>query len=929
MPLPSAEIMGQPEVAAAVARAPLQPRTFADDEALLGSVLEQVIWTTEGEPALTVHQAAVTLARRLRHGQADAADELAALVGELSLERMQVLIRSLTRWCQLMNLAEDNERIRRLRARELEEAPAPRRGSVRDAVTRLTEDGVDAGALAALLGRAELQLVMTAHPTEARRRATVAKQARIFGELRALDERRRTTEDLALARERLAATVQELWATDEVRAVATTVDDEVRAGLVYFTSTLAEVVPALYRELEGAVAEAFPAHTLVVPPLLTFGSWIGGDRDGNANVTATVTAATLDAKRTACLRFLQERAGLISTRMSLSRRLTGEPKELAPLLADGALRFPSLARELSDRGPEAPYRRAFALIARRLRATRRHEPEAYAGPQELLADLRAADSALRRQGNMFVADGELRDLIRQVEVFGFHFSRLDVREHAERLRSALDEILASLGVHDGYALLQEEDRIALLSREITARRPLLPGDISGFSEPTQEVVRTFRMLHEVLTGEHRDAVQSYVVSGTSGPSDLLEVLLLMKESGLARAGGEDAMLRIVPLFEAGDTLAAAADTMRTLIDLPVYRTALRAVGDEQEIMVGYSDSNKDVGYVAAGWLTYRAQIQLAALMRERGLAWAFFHGRGGAVGRGGGPSNVAILAQPPGTVAGRLKITEQGEVLSAKYSSTEIAHRELELTANAVLLGAHGAPATVEPDRLATYEHALEEMARRSAAAYRDLVYGDPAFASFFHAITPVQEISRLQLGSRPAKRRSGDRIEDLRAIPWVFSWTQSRIMLPAWFGLGTALALAREKGGIELLQDMSRDWPFFSALLSNAAMACAKADMDIARRYAQLCEDAEVRERIWPAVEAEFERTVSELMRVMGEARLLDGEPMLQAAIARRNPFVDPLSFIQLELLRRQRAGQTGEELARASFLAINGIAGGLRNTG
>jgi len=920
MAITSEEIAGAP--------APDSSRAFADDEALLGSVLREIIRATEGDAALELHERSVNFSRRLRDGDLGAADELAELVAGLSLQDLQLLIRSLTSWCQLMNLAEDSERIRRLRTRELHDAPAPRRGSLHGAVQLLAGSGVNADELSALLTRAEIQLVMTAHPTEARRRATVAKQARIFAELRVLDERRLTAGDRFMARQRLASTVQELWATDEVRSIPTTVEDEVRAGLVYFTSTLADIVPTIYRELECAVAEAFPGHEIPVPALLTFGSWIGGDRDGNPNVTPAVTAQTLDAKRTTCLRFLQDRANLLATRVSLSSRLSGEPDELAAVLADGDRRFPSVARGLHERNSESPYRRVFGLMARRLRATRRGERGGYAGPAELLEDLHATDRALRRTGNVFVADGELHDFIRQVQVFGFHFSRLDIREHADRHRSALDEILAALGVQQDYAGISEDERMAVLVRAIADRRPVIPNDISGFSDATQEVVHTFRVLAQLLTGTHAGAVQSYIVSGTAGPSDLLEVLLLMKESGLCRAGGDGAMLRVVPLFEAGETLAHAAETMRTLLCEPVYREALRAVGDEQEIMVGYSDSNKDVGYVGAGWAVYRAQLQLADLMRENGLAWAFFHGRGGAVGRGGGPSNVAILAQPMGTVDGRLKVTEQGEVLSAKYSSTEIAHRELELTASAVLASTRLSRSILEPARLATYEEVLEEMARCSTVAYQALVYGDPTFSAFFHAATPVEEISRLQLGSRPAKRRSGQRIEDLRAIPWVFSWTQARIMLPAWFGLGSALEAVREQFGIARLRAMDADWPFFAAMLSNAEMACSKADMEIARRYAALG-DQDARDRIWPVIEQEYERTCRELVLVTGGEQLLDREPILQRSIERRNPYVDPLSFIQLELLRRLRSGESGEDLGRASFLAINGIAGGLRNTG
>ena len=471
--------------------------------------------------------------------------------------------------------------------------------------------------------------------------------------------------------------------------------------------------------------------------------------------------------------------------------------------------------------------------------------------------------------------------------------------------------------------------MAVLEREIADRRPLIPGDISGFSASTREVVETFRTMRALLDGAHAGALNAYIVSNTCGPADLLEILLLMKEVGLARAGGSGAVLRIVPLFESGDTLAAAADTMRTLLETPVYRAAVDAVG-EQEIMVGYSDSNKDVGYVASGWGIYRAQIEVASVMREHGVTWQFFHGRGGAVGRGGGPSNVAILAQPPGTVAGRLKVTEQGEMLSAKFSVTEIAHRELELTTSAVLQTTLNRE--VAAPGVARFEAIVAEMAECSTEVYRGLVYGDPDFADYFHATTPVREIQRLQLGSRPSRRRESARIEDYRAIPWVFSWTQTRAVLPAWYGLGTALEAAREHHGGEVLREMERDWPFFSALISNAEMACAKADLDIARRYSELYDDEDARERIWSAISDELERTVRELQRVRGEEHPLDREPVLQRTIARRNPFIDPLSFVQLELLRRLRApgaDPDDPELVRASLLTINGIAGGLRNTG
>ena len=913
----------------AVATAEFAPRTYADDEALLGGVLDEVICAVEGPEALDLHRAAIDLGERSRSGDAAAADQLAQLVAGLDLAQIVLLIRMLTRWFQLMNLAEDLDRVRRIR--RLDAQPGPRRGSLHAAVAQLAADGTSAEELHATLAQAEVRLVLTAHPTEARRYTTVSKLGRIFALLRELDERRPGHGQQDQIRRQIAAAVQEMWGSDELRAVTTTVLDEVRAGLIYFSSTLADVVPDVYRDLEATIRETFPDSDVPVPPLLSFGSWIGGDRDGNPNVTPQMTAAALELMKTACLSHHEAAIRALGSRITFSARVAGEPEPLRGLLEGLEQRFPDVAALARERSPEEPYRRLFKLLAARLRATRKGWDGGYGRPGELLVDLRVAEQALREQNASFVAEDALRDVIRQVEVFGFHFALLDVRENSHVHRAALDEILAVLGVQDGYAALPEVDRRALLAREIADRRPLIPQDISGFSAATREVVQTFRTLYELLHGDHPGTIDSYVISNTTCPSDLLEVLLFMKEVGLARAGGRDAQLRIVPLFESGETLARSGETIRALLETPVYRAALDAAG-EQEVMVGYSDSNKDVGYTASGWHVYRAQLEMAAVMREHGVTWQFFHGRGGAVGRGGGPSYTAVRAQPSGTVAGRLKVTEQGEMLSAKFSLREIAHRELELTTSAALVTTLDRSASQQPERQERFEAVVAEMAEVSTAAYRELVYGDPDFADFFHAATPVREVSRLQLGSRPARRKATARIEDFRAIPWVFSWTQSRAVLPAWFGLGTALEHAREHHGVALLREMESEWPYFAALISNAEMACVKADLDIARRYAELCVSDEIRHRIWGAIEAEFGRTVREIGAVRDEEQLLDREPILQRALARRNPFIDPLSFVQLELLRRLRApgGDPDDpELVRASLLAINGIAGGLRNTG
>jgi phosphoenolpyruvate carboxylase len=909
-------------------------RDFAADEALLTDVLREVIVMGGGADALRLLDDAVALGQEARLGDERAAERLAELVAGLTLDETEVLVRSLTRWFQLVNLAEDNERVRRLRARDAADPERPRAGSLRHVVSALRDAGTSEDELAEVLNDAELRLVMTAHPTEARRRTTIDKLARVFGVLRELDERSHAP--AADARRRLLATVQELWGSDDLRAAELTVADEVRGGLIHFSSTLADAIPRIYRDLEEAVAEFYPETTdrpPVVPPLLSFGSWIGGDRDGNPFVTPETTVSALELMREQCLRLMESRLEQLAGRLSLSERLTGAAPGLEPILAAGSERFPELAQRLAGLNLEEPYRRALTFMRERIRATQSRDAGGYAEPQELLSDLRRVEASLCQGQGALTAGSDLRDFIRQVEVFGFHFAQLDIREHALVHRRALAEVYRALGVCEDYEGLPEDARLTLLQAQIADRRPLIPTDIDRFSEATQETILTFRTLRATLAEANRGAIQTYIISGSEGPADILEVLLLMKEASLCRAGGDMAQLRVVPLFEAGATLEAAPETMERVLSMPVYREALRAVGDEQEIMIGYSDSNKDVGYLASAWAAYTAQVRLAEVLTRHGVSWCFFHGRGGAVGRGGGPTNGAILSLPPGTVRGRLKMTEQGEVLTAKYAVPEIAHRELELAASATLATGRAQPHQ-ESERFAGL---LAEMAEDSAAVYRSIVHDNADFVAFFEAVTPVHEISRLRLGSRPAKRSQAGGIEDLRAIPWVFSWTQSRIVLPAWLGLGTALRDARERHGLELLRRMAAEWPFFTSVLSNAEMGCAKADLGIARRYVELWDDAAARERIWTPLEAELQRTIEELVLIGGGERLLDAEPVLQASIDRRNPFVDPLSFVQVELMRRARgrvgsapvSAEAPEQLGRVSLLTINGIASGLRNTG
>ncbi|MEO8969948.1 MAG: phosphoenolpyruvate carboxylase, partial [Solirubrobacteraceae bacterium] len=546
-----------------------------------------MITLAEGPEAVGLLDRAVALGRAARLGDDDAADALAVLVSELSLERAEVLVRALTRWFQLVNLAEDNERVRRLRAADGSAAATaradgravePRSGSIREAVAALADTGMQTRELEDVLARAELRLVMTAHPTEARRRTTIDKLARVFAILRELDEV--TTADEAGARRRLLATIQELWTSDDLRAISHTVLDEVRGALIHFASTLADTVPQIYRDLEDAIAEPFGDTISTVPPLLSFGSWIGGDRDGNPFVTPQATLQALELMREQCLRLLEASVERLAGRLSLSERLAGHAAGLAPILNSGERDFPELAGQLGTLNPEEPYRRALTFVRERIRATQHRTRGGYAEPAELLGDLRRVEACLLEGPGVLTAAGDLHDVIRQVEVFGFHFARLDIREHAHVHRRSLAEIFSALGVCDDYDGLSGDERCTVLRRHIADRRPLVPADIGGFSAGTPETLQTFRMLRETLAVSHRGAVETYIVSGTERAPDLLEVLLLMKESSLAAAGGGEARLRIVPLFEAGATLEAAPETMAALLAVPEYREALRAVGDE-------------------------------------------------------------------------------------------------------------------------------------------------------------------------------------------------------------------------------------------------------------------------------------------------------------------------------------------------------------
>lgn len=908
-------------------------RSFSDDLYLLAGVLGDVIQQLAGQDAFDLEENVRGLAKDLRKGVPGAGERLDTVIQGADTAALRILIRAFTNYFQLINLAEDNERIRRVRLREHVNPDAPRRGSIHEAVVMLARRGVTAGEIGEMLAQAQVRFVLTAHPTEARRRTVIDKLARIFSLIRELDQRHALPREVRRAQSWLASTIAELWTSNELRVQKPTVLDEVRAVLVYFGATLVNVVPEIYRDLEMAIADVYPDADVAVPSFLSFGSWIGGDRDGNPFVTPEVTVDALKIMREAATGFLEHRLTELAGRLSVSDMMVPHIDVLDPLLTRYGAMFPELDRQIAVLNAGEPYRHVLTLMRQRLRATRDGTVYGYLHAGDLLEDLRLIETALQAQAADMIVGGDLHDVIRQVEVFGFEFATLDIRDHAQRHEATIAWLFSISGVERDYSALDESTRMEMLTKEINNPRPLIRLDIDDYPEIPKAVITTFRTIRTLLNGAYSGAIETYIVSNTESASDMLEVLLIMKECGLAEPGGVDARLRLAPLFEEGRTLEAAAATMASLLDTPVYRSALADSGGTQEIMIGYSDSNKDAGYFSSSWGLHKAQEELGRLLREEGIPFVFFHGRGGSVGRGGGPTNEAILALPVNTVNGRIKMTEQGEVISARYSTQPVAHRELELAVGAVLFRSFNVSdrdvGVARKQEQVEFVAMMNRMSDVSTTVYRDLVYGDPDFITFFQEATPIDAISRLQLGSRPARRKGTNDIRDLRAIPWVFSWTQSRIILPGWYGLGSALEAGVREFGLDRVKEVLAQSPFFEATLSNAEMAINKADKSIAERYVGLVTDPVIRDRIWSTINDEADLTVRIILEITGQERLHDHEPVLQRTIERRNPYVDPLSLIQVELLRRWRQQPDDEDLVDTLHLAVNGIAGGLKNTG
>lgn len=905
-----------------------------EDIRMLGAILGDTVREQNGDDVFDLVERARVEAFRVRRSEIDRAD-MAKLFDGIDVHAAIPVIRAFTHFALLANVAED---IHRERRRRIHEAAGEPPQDSRLAATYLKLDGadLDAATVTAALSGALVSPVITAHPTETRRRTVFDTQHRITELMRLRLHGQSETADGRDIESELRRHILTLWQTALIRLSRLKIQDEIETGLRYYPAALFEVIPQVNAEVRAALQQRWPDADLFQEPILRPGSWIGGDRDGNPNVTAEVVRlATGRAAYTAFAHYFSELTAL-EQELSMSVRLVHVSDGLAAL-AD-ACAEPARADE--------PYRRALRVVHARLTATAQQvldrQPEheldlgmdPYLAPGELLADLDTVDDSLRAHGSAALADDRLARLREAIRAFGFHLSGLDMRQNSDVHEEVIAELLAWAGVHSDYASLSEDERVAVLAAELATRRPLIgPGaDLSELARKELDIVFAAARAVHVLGPQ---AVPNYIISMCKSVSDMLEAAILLKEAGLLDVSSDHpyAPVGIVPLFETIDDLQRGSSILEAALDLPLYRAVVAARGDSQEVMLGYSDSNKDGGYLAANWALYRAELDLVESSRKTGIRLRLFHGRGGTVGRGGGPSYDAILAQPPGAVQGSLRITEQGEVIAAKYAEPRIAHRNLETllaaTLEATLLDIEGLGESAD-----TAYEVLDDLAARAQRAYAELVHNTPGFVEYFKASTPVSEIGALNIGSRPTSRKPTTSISDLRAIPWVLAWSQSRVMLPGWYGTGTAFEEWVGEGPdkearLEVLQDLYRRWPFFATVLSNMAQVLAKSDLGLAARYSELVEDEALRRRVFDKIVDEHARTIRMHKLITGHDDLLADNPALARSVFNRFPYLEPLNHLQVELLRRYRSGDEDELVQRGILLTMSGLATALRNSG
>jgi phosphoenolpyruvate carboxylase len=887
--------------------APVSERnvSLSADVRALGNLLGQTIVEQHGQDALDLVERVRVLAKARRSDNPDADTALYEAIHALDLHQLRILIKAFSNYFQVINIAEDQQRIRVLTDRERNGVVEE---SIEAAINILHARGLTAEQVRALLDQIQVRLVLTAHPSEAKRKAILIKLRRIADALAQRDREQLLPREQVALENTLREEIEELWQTRPTRPARATVADEVDFGLYFLTGTIMELAVDIHDELRAALQRFYPkADWRDLPDVLHYASWIGGDRDGNPNVTAEITRQTIETQRTFARQVYADDVREMREHLTHS---TEETDIDADLIA-------SADPADTARFPGEPYRQKLSEMLRRL------EADGYSNRTEMLTDLDVIRDSLRAHNGQRVADGQLRRLMDKVRMFGLSVVPLDVREDSQKHLAALTEIFAAYGVVKDYSALDEAARQALLSAEIANPRPLFPV-IPRFSPQTNEIIATWRAIADLHKLYGPRVIDTVIASMSQQPSDTLTLLLLAHEVGMQHS------VDLVPLFETIDDLERAPEVLTTLFANPAFREHVRARGDRQQVMIGYSDSNKDGGYLASNWGLYKAQRIIAEVCRAHGISLELFHGRGGSIGRGGGPANRAILSQPPASMHGRIKMTEQGEVIAYRYSNPGIARRHLHQVLHATLLAVGAPPKTEIHDEWLT---ALETLSESGRQAYRTFVYDSPNFLEYWQQATPIDELSTLPISSRPARRRQGG-FNGLRAIPWVFSWIQSRAIIPSWYGVGHAFeTFAAQPGGLEQLQTMYREWPFFNALVENVQLDIAKADMGIAARYAALVKNADLREAIFSQMRAEHARAEQMVCQITGQTHLLDKSPVMKRSIERRNPYVDPLNFIQVELISRLRNMSAEDENYGPTLAAvqatINGIAAGMKTTG
>ncbi len=901
------------------------------DIRLLGRHLGDLIAEQAGPEVFDLVESMRREAVQARRAGGDATSVIDGLLAGVSLDTAIILIRAFSWFSLLANIAEDVHHARRRRHHRESGSPA-RPGTLDHTVSALQASGLDDDQIVATLAGVQVSPVLTAHPTEVRRKTILDTQRRIAELLVERDRMRMNADEERDWDFSLRLQVLTLWQTSLLRLAKLRARDEIAEALRYYDLTLFQVLPALQLAVQEQVDALAPGHAPRALPVVRMGSWIGGDRDGNPFVTAEVLQMAVDRQATTALSHHLNAVFQLSLELSMSLRLITPTDELL-----------ALADRSGDDSPfraDEPYRRALRGVHARLHATAKatlgvalgraphKELAPYNTPAELSQDLAIIEQSLHSHGAGALADARVEPIRSAVELFGFHLCTLDLRQNSDVHVRVVDELLRCAGVVSNYAELTDAEQVVILRRELATPRPLVSPAVS-YSELTKGELAILNTAARAIDRFGSGVIGHYVISKCQSVSDMLEVAILLREAGLFFPGDSPRLaVDIVPLFETIEDLELAAGTLTELFAIPEYRQWIRSVrGDLQEVMLGYSDSNKDGGYLTANWAIYRAQAEIVAVMHATGVRLRFFHGRGGTVGRGGGPSYDAVLAQPPGAVDGSLRLTEQGEVIAARYADRDQARRSLEALVSATAIAtAHGVmPHPTDP----TFAAAMDELSALSFAEYRNLVYETPGFVPLFRAITPIREISTLNVGSRPASRTTSERIEDLRAIPWVFSWSQCRILLPGWYGAGAAFdAWATDDARVALLQRMYRDWPFFRTTLSNMGMVLAKSDLAIAARYLTLAPDAEFADVAFARISQEHARAVAWVERITG-APLLGDNPSLARSIRNRFPYLDPLHSLQVSLLRQLRSGDEDARLVRIIQLTLNGVAAGLRNSG